>query len=72
VYQKVQLVQKHRDEHGHNRCCEVLGLSKSTWHYRQNGYGSERSDDELRAWDLAIQQAVQKPARSRVDRILDD
>lgn len=47
--QKVQLVEQHRDQHGHNRCCEVLGLSKGTWHYRQNGHGSENSEDELRA-----------------------
>lgn len=29
------MVERHREDHGLNRCLAVLGVSKSTWHYRQ-------------------------------------
>jgi putative transposase len=34
--EKVRLVEACKDEYGLNRCCEVLNLSKGTWHNRIN------------------------------------
>ena len=46
--EKVQLVQTHRKRYGLNRCCEAVGLSKGTWHRRQQG-GSRPEDQALKA-----------------------
>ncbi|MFO8034599.1 MAG: hypothetical protein R6U88_05495, partial [Candidatus Bipolaricaulota bacterium] len=32
--EKLQLVDEHRDQYGLNRCLEVVGVSKGTWHRR--------------------------------------
>jgi putative transposase len=32
--EKLELVEHHREEHGLNRCLELLGVSKGTWHRR--------------------------------------
>ena len=44
----MQLVQTHRKRYGLNRCCEAVGLSKGTWHRRQQG-GSRPEDQALKA-----------------------
>ena len=42
------MVEQNRDRYGLNRCLEVLSVAKSSWHYRQNGYGRPRMTVELR------------------------
>ena len=32
--EKLELVQRHREKHGLNRCLQILGVSKGTWHRR--------------------------------------
>jgi len=46
VDEKVALVQEHRQEYGLNRCCEVLGLSKGTWHYRLKVQAAADEEEE--------------------------
>jgi len=46
VDEKVALVQEYRQDYGLNRCCEVLGLSKGTWHYRQQVQSAADADEE--------------------------
>jgi len=48
---RIELVDRHREEHGLNRCLEALSVSKGTWHYRMRG-GSKAA--EKRAADEAI------------------
>ena len=48
VGEKVHLVQTHRKRYGLNRCCEAVGLSKGTWHRRQQGE-SRPEDQALKA-----------------------
>jgi putative transposase len=52
VDEKVDLVKEHRHDYGLNRCCEVLALSKGTWHYRMQR--EEAYDDE----EAAIKQEM--------------
>lgn len=33
--ERIELIRKHRDELGLNACCRALGVSKGTWHYRE-------------------------------------
>ena len=40
------MVEQNRDCYGLNRCLEVLRVAKSSWHYRQNGYGRPRAKEE--------------------------
>lgn len=50
--EKIQLVRDHHTEYGLNRCCEALALSKGTWHYRVNTYGSRDEEDNLLETEL--------------------
>ena len=47
--EKVELVEKHKDRYGLNRCCRALGLSKGTLHYRRGQASCSRSDEHLKA-----------------------
>ena len=40
------MVEQNRDCYGLNRCLEALRVAKSSWHYRQNGYGRPRAKEE--------------------------
>ena len=40
------MVEQNRDCYGLNRCLEALSVAKSSWHYRQNGYGRPRVKEE--------------------------
>ncbi len=44
--EKVTLVKEHRHEHGLNRCCEALALSKGTSHYRRQREECFDEDEE--------------------------
>lgn len=46
--EKVELVERHRDRHGLNRCLEAIGLAKSTWYYRQKRAERGERDRALR------------------------
>ena len=35
----MSLIEQSRDKYGLNRCLQALGVAKSSWHYRHNGYG---------------------------------
>lgn len=35
----MKIIEQHRDEYGLNNCLQALSVAKSSWHYRQNGYG---------------------------------
>ncbi len=55
---KIELVDRNREEHGLNRCLEALGVSKGTWHYRMRS-GSKAAekkaaDEALRAPTVEI------------------
>jgi hypothetical protein len=50
---KLELVRKHREEYGLNRCLAALGVSKSTWHRHQRPKVS-REDKELKAKVLKV------------------
>jgi hypothetical protein len=45
---KVELVGQHREEHGLGKCLTAVGLSPSTWHYRQQRVPPESRDAVLR------------------------
>jgi putative transposase len=48
VDEKVELVDRYRDEYGLNACLRALGLSKSTWHHRQHRPDPALRDQALR------------------------
>jgi len=54
VEDKVTLAEKHREEHGLNRCLRALGLSKGTWHRRQSRPAAPEKDRELKAQVLSV------------------
>lgn len=45
--EKVELVDRYRPEFGLNACLRALGLSKSTWHYRQHRVDPRLRDEPL-------------------------
>ena len=40
------MVEQNQDCYGLNRCLEALRVAKSSWHYRQNGYGRPWAKEE--------------------------
>lgn len=52
--EKVKLVDEHREEFGLNRCCEALGLSKSSWYWAQRDRPENEEDEELYQEIVAI------------------
>jgi putative transposase len=50
---KLELVRRHREEYGLNRCLAALGVSKSTWHRHRQPKVS-REDKELKAKVLKV------------------
>jgi len=54
VKEKVALVEKHRGEHGLNRCLRALGVSKGTWHRRQRRRAAPVADENLKAEVLSV------------------
>ena len=48
VSDKVELVEKHKDRYGLNRCCRALGLSKGTLHYRRGRASCSQTDEQLK------------------------
>lgn len=59
--ERVELIDKHREEHGLNACLRALNVSKGTWHYRMRG-GSKAAEREER--DRALYQPVVEIIRS--------
>jgi len=53
--ERVDVVDRHREEHGLNACLEALSVSKDTWHYRMRD-GSKR--EERRRRDEALKLPV--------------
>jgi putative transposase len=53
--ERIELVDRHREEHGLNACLEALSVSKGTWHYRMRD-GSKR--EERRRRDEALKLPV--------------
>jgi len=52
----VQLIREHREELGLNACCRALGVSKGTWHYREERRkaGPDPEEQRLKAEVEAI------------------
>jgi len=50
---KLELVEKHREEYGLNRCLRALSVSKSTWHRHRRPKVS-RKDEELKGKVLQV------------------
>jgi len=51
---KLELVERHQNEYGLNRCLSALGVSKSTWHRHQNRPKVSQEDEELKARVLEV------------------
>jgi putative transposase len=60
----VGLVERHREEFGLNRCLAALGVSKSTWHYRQRRGAREAESvaEEARLKEQVIDVVEDHPA----------
>lgn len=49
--ERVELIRDHREEIGLNACCQALGVSKGTWHYREKRRraGPDPEEERLKA-----------------------
>ena len=52
--EKLELVERHREEYGLNRCLKLVGVSKSTWHRRMR----RREESKREARDRRLKGAV--------------
>ena len=52
--EKVRLVEACKNEYGLNRCCEVLKLSKGTWHNRIKREPEKPSEADRRLREALI------------------
>lgn len=55
--EKIQLVERHKDDLGLNRCLRALGVSKGTWHYRQTT--ARENEAKRRAEEAALKEDVE-------------
>jgi transposase len=73
--EKLALVERHREEHGLNRCLKLVGVSKSTWHRRMRRRGeSKQQARDRRLKGPVIQIVKEHPAygyRRMVAELLD-
>ena len=67
--EKLALVHEHRHRYGLNACLKAVGVSKSTWHYRQHRRSQAEKDAPLKARIIAI---IEQHAAYGYRRILEE
>ncbi len=56
--EKLELVERHREEHGLNRCLELLRVSKGTWHRRMRQLEESKQEARDRRLKAQVLQVV--------------